>query len=409
MSAGPKSHVRRGPVTAHERSPAPDLARGVMLLLIVLSNTGFHLWAAEHGPTGWHPVGGTALDSVVQFAMITALDLRVYPMFAFLFGYGMMQLFRRQIVAGASERTALALLSKRNLLLILLGGLHAGLLMAGDILGVYGLAGLLLSWLFIRRGDRTLLIAAAVAAGLMVVFTVLTFLEASSGAGASTTTPSTVYYASGETDWAAAAVTRLSTWSIGVTLLGGLFGFTFHAAILLGLWAARRRVLERPGGHLGLLRVTAAVGIPIGWLGGLPMALAQVGVLDPAHRYLVENGPWYMLQMVTGLPAGLGYVALFGLLAHRLSERALRSTAATIVVAVGKRSLSCYIGHSLLFAPLLAAWGLGLGAHLGSASMALFAVGVWLVVALGAYALERAGRRGPAETVLRRLVYGPAG
>jgi uncharacterized membrane protein YeiB len=37
--------------------------------------------------------------------------------------------------------------------------------------------------------------------------------------------------------------------------------------------------------------------------------------------------------------------------------------------------------------------------------MATFAVGVWLVTAVAAYHLERTGRRGPAEVVLRRLVY----
>ncbi|WP_412775223.1 DUF418 domain-containing protein [Streptomyces violaceus] len=55
---------------------------------------------------------------------------------------------------------------------------------------------------------------------------------------------------------------------------------------------------------------------------------------------------------------------------------------------------------------MLAAWGLGLGKHLGSATMALFAFAVWLVTVAGAYALERDGRRGPAETVPRRLMYG---
>lgn len=72
---------------------------------------------------------------------------------------------------------------------------------------------------------------------------------------------------------------------------------------------------------------------------------------------------------------------------------------------MGKRSLSCDLAHSLMFASLLAAWGLGLGEHLTSATMVLFAVGVWLVTVAGAYALERAGRQGPVETVLRRLVY----
>jgi uncharacterized protein len=103
-TAPPREMVARGPVRPGERALAPDLARGCMLLLIVVSNTGFHLWAAHHGASGWHPVGGSALDRVAQLLMITVLDLRVYPLFAFLFGYGMMQLLLRQTAAGTSER-----------------------------------------------------------------------------------------------------------------------------------------------------------------------------------------------------------------------------------------------------------------------------------------------------------------
>ena len=71
----------------------------------------------------------------------------------------------------------------------------------------------------------------------------------------------------------------------------------------------------------------------------------------------------------------------------------------------GKRSLSCYLAQSVICAPLLAAWGLGLGGVFGSAQVALFAIGVWLLTVVLAYAQERAGQRGPAEVLLRRLVY----
>jgi uncharacterized protein len=98
-------------------------------------------------------------------------------------------------------------------------------------------------------------------------------------------------------------------------------------------------------------------------------------------------------------------VVLFGLIAHRMGEWRRHPA----VAAVGRRSLSSYLAHSLIFAPLLAAWGLGLGALLGSATMAAFAVGVWLVTVVGTYAMERAGRQGPAEALLRRLTYGTAG
>lgn len=64
-----------------------------------------------------------------------------------------------------------------------------------------------------------------------------------------------------------------------------------------------------------------------------------------------------------------------------------------------------YLAQSVLCAPVLAAWGLGLGAQLGSATMALYATGVWLVTVAFAVVLEQRGARGPAEVALRRLTY----
>ena len=117
---------------------------------------------------------------------------------------------------------------------------------------------------------------------------------------------------------------------------------------------------------------------------------------------------WVFLttQSVSGLFGGLGYVALFGLIAHRIAgQRQPLGVAAVAVTAVGKRSLSCYLAQSVLCAPILSAWGLGLGGIFGSATVALFALGVWLVTLVLAYLQERIGQRGPAEVLLRRLVY----
>ena len=401
--------VARGGVRPGERALAPDLARGLMLALIVLSNTGFYLWAAPHGPSGWHPIDGTVPDKVVQFLMITMLDLRVYPLFAFLFGYGMMQLFLRQTAAGTSAGAAVGLLRRRSLLLVAFGFVHAALLMAGDIIGSYGLMSLVLGWLFLRRRDSTLLGWSAVFATVVVVAAAPGLWALATGdlgqVGTSGTEPTTQVYASGEENPLAAAVTRLGTWSY-VTLAGGLLSFGGVALMLLAFWAARHRVLEEPHRHLRLLRWTAAVGLPIGWLGGLPSALAHVGLWDVPPAAVSEAGALPPIQDGTGLAGGLGYVALFGLLAVRLSRRERHGPVVTAVAAVGRRSLSSYLTHSLVFSPLLAAWGLGLGAVMGSATMAAFAIGVWLVTAGGAYALERAGRSGPAEALLRRLVYG---
>ncbi|MGW6268156.1 DUF418 domain-containing protein [Streptomyces sp. NPDC055060] len=448
---------RRAGVLPGERALAPDLARGIMLLFIVLSNTAFHLTAARHGPSGWQPVDGGWADHAVQFTMITVLDLRIYPLFAFLFGYGMMQLFLRQTAAGTSEKDAVRLLRRRSLCLVAIGLLHSSLLMAGDIVGFYGLISLVLGWAFLRRGDRALKWWIGIAAAQFVLLAAQPVVEAAlagelGGLGDAGAEPGAEAYAAGEGDWLTAAGTRLTSGlfvtfaAAPLSLVGGAY-----VIFLLGFWAARRRVLEEPGRHLPLLRRTAVIGVAVGWLGALPAALAHVGALTVPDDAQSESGALTVLRDVTGNAAGLGYVAVVALFVHwwtgRDARRDVRGgvrrdgrrdvrggvrrdarrdarpdtrrgaktvtafaavaavTAVSAVAAVGKRSLSCYLAHSLLFAPVLAAWGLGLGEHLTSATMALFAVGVWLVTVAGAYAMERAGRRGPVEAALRQIMY----
>ncbi|MFC9132573.1 DUF418 domain-containing protein [Streptomyces sp. NPDC057099] len=406
--------LRRGAVRPGERALAPDLARGIMLLGIVLSNTAFHLWAARRGPSGWQPADGSWLDHAVQFTMIIVLDLRVYPLFAFLFGYGMTQLYLRQTAAGTDPRDAARILRRRSLWLIVIGLTHATLLMAGDIVGFYGVLSLVLGLAFLRRGERALkwwirigvALILLVSAGPVLSALLRGELGTFGDAGAD---PGFKAYASQEENWLTAAGTRLQTGlfvtfvAAPLTLVGG-----GYILFLLGFWTARRRILEEPGRHRTPLRLTAVLGIAVGWLGALPAALAHIGVLHVPDDMQSESGALTVLRDITGNAAGLGYVAAVALFAHWWTTRGPRrgATAVAAVTSVGKRSLSCYLAHSLLFAPVLAAWGLGLGEHLGSATMALFAFAVWLVTVAGAYALERAGRRGPAETVLRRMMYG---
>ena len=398
--------VSRGPTDAGERALAPDLARGFMLLFIALANTVWYLWAAPMGGLSAHPEPEGALDSVAQFFTIVAVDGRSYPMFAFLFGYGMVQLARRQEAAGASVKDVAGLLRRRNLWLLVFGLVHALLLWMGDVLGAYGLAGLLLGWLFLRRRDTTLLVWAGVLTGLMLLLSAASLVglalmpadqPAMEGPGMDD-----MAFNIGNPSILGAAIGRLSVWPL-LVFGQGLLGMAVPAAILLGYWAARRRILEEPGHHLVLLRRTAVVGISLGWLGGLPSALVQVGAWDLSAA---QGAMLSLPHMVTGLACGVGYVALIALVAHRI-QAGDRSpgVVVTALSATGKRSLSAYLAQSVLCAPVLTAWGLGVAAYLSPWSMFLFAVGVWLTTVVGAYALERAGRRGPAEVLLRRLAY----
>ena len=379
-----------------------------MLLLIVLANTPWYLYGTSTGTSTIHATDGSTLDRIVQFVIITAVDSRIYPMFAFLFGYGIVQMYTRSVDRGAEPRAVRRVLRRRHLWMIVIGFLHAALLWYGDIVGAYGLVGLIFTAAFLKRKNKTLIVWASVLTGLLILAAVFAVIGSIFAAQAPAPAE-TVSFLAGVKDvnaiesWPASILPRLSTWAI-LLVFQGLLTLVVPIAVLLAFWAARRQVLERPEDHRRLLTTTAVVGLAVGWGGGALHALQHQGALPvPDHVSWVFSAT----QPVTGLFGGLGYIALFGLIAAALARRGdTAGPITTSITAVGKRSLSAYLAQSLICAPVLAAWGLGLGGILGSAAVALFAVGVWLLTVLGCAVLERQGRRGPAEWLLRRLSYG---
>lgn len=141
-----------------------------MLLLIVLANIPWFLYGAPKGTALGHPLSGGPLDQAVQTVMIVAVDGRALPLFALLFGYGMVQFARSQERRGTPLPQFQAMLRRRHLALIGIGALHAALLFFGDILGTYGLFGLILVAVFFLRPDRTLRLVRGIMVGLVVAF-----------------------------------------------------------------------------------------------------------------------------------------------------------------------------------------------------------------------------------------------
>ncbi|MFI9154610.1 DUF418 domain-containing protein [Streptomyces sp. NPDC053367] len=387
----------RGSTTRGERALAPDIARGFMLLLIVLAHAPLYVMTAHPGVLT-HPEGGDALDRAITFLGLAGVDNRAYPMFAALFGYGMATLVSRQLAAGSTPRAARRLLTRRGVWLVLFGLVHYILIFPADILGPYGVAALVLGWLFVR-GDRALRrgawIATAVGFALASVFAVALATAEDSHAD----NPRGTIWAH---DYADALGTRA-----GEALFPDihvLLGWPVPAAILLGAIAARRHWLDRPADHRTLLRRVAAVGLPVSLAGGVPLALIGSGAW---HTSDVTEGLATALHIVTGFAGGLGYAAVFGLIAARRAERGLGAgPAGRALAAVGKRSLTTYLLQSALLALLLSPMALGLGEHIHATGAALTAVAVWAAAGLFANLLEHHGRRGPVDALLRRLVYG---
>ena len=383
----------RGPVTGQERALAPDLIRGAKLLLIGLANSANFAFAGQPGVES-SPHG---LERVLNLLKLTFVDARAYPVFAVMFGYSLVQLARRQRCSGATTSAVRRILLKRNAWLIAFGLVHATLLYFGDFLGAYGIVGIICTLFLVNRGDKFHRIILGIWA-IEVVYVlataaraVIAVLNSSGPAHALTNEPNPSLAA---TSYGASVIDRLHEYPLHTASVIG-----FIMVVWLGIWAARKQILENPGAHRTLLTRVAVGGLGITILGGVPLALVGAGWLH-VDEAAVDSLSY--LSHLSGMFGGPGYVALLGLLASYLTKLSLPIKA---ISALGQRSLSGYLFQSVSWMVLLAPFTLNL--RFGSTAYTAFfcAVAVWVVSVIGAYAMSTRSYRGPAETLLRRLVY----
>ncbi|MFC4563495.1 DUF418 domain-containing protein [Nocardiopsis mangrovi] len=399
-----------GPVPRAQRALAPDLARGAVLLLIALANCAGAFFLAAPGiepaPQG--------LERVLNVFMFVFVHARGYPMFAFLLGYGLVQLARRRDAAAGGSGAGRAALLRRSAWLLVFGLAHGLLLNSGDILGAYGIVGIVFALLLLGRRERVhriILWIWGLQAAYVLAFTAWAWWTVAASSDVPAVMPireiATGWPSMEASTYAASVAARLSEWPTHTLYISGVI-----LVVWLGAWAARRRILEDPAAHRRLLLWTATAGIGIGVAGGLPMGLFSAGWL---HADVAAAGTIKLLYEASGQFGGIGYVALFGLIALALSKRHAAGRPGVVVdalTALGQRSLSGYLVQSAAWLVLVSPYALALGGS-SSGSTAFTAagcaVGVWLATVVAAYLMHRRSLRGPAEVLLRRLAYGRRG
>lgn len=391
----------------YKRTLSPDLARGFMLLLIAVANVWVFQWGQEPSSLGFMIKPVSVIDKVVVFLRTVLVDQRALPLFAFLFGYGMVQFSRSRYARGFEGIVIRRMLRRRHWGMLLFGFLHAALLFEGDILGSYAIIALFWGWIFFRRTNKTLTIVfwVFIACGILTLLANisagLAILSEKVPAEYLATDTTVRLVSTGTPGYLDSILQRLQFWVTSAPV-AAFMAFNVMSMVILGWKLARQRFLEEP--KLERLKKGAWLGLGIGWIGGIPSALNQIGVLNLNIGF---DASLHFFSMMTGVAGGYGYVCLIGLIASRIeSSGKTMGWFITGVVGLGKRSLSGYLGQSVLFAVLLPAWTFGLGSKLGVATASLYAIAVWVVTVVIAYFIEKSGRRGPFEVLLRRLTYG---
>ena len=403
------------------RYPAPDVARGFMLLLISLANVGS--WVA--GPEGRAP---STADRTWAFMRALFIDQRAYPLFALLFGFGLATMVNRRMASGidaycqqltgglrapsaaeldqAREQAAVdarRLVRRRGLWMVLFGLIH-GAFFPSEIIGTYGVVAVVFAGWFAHKHHKRQLAVCALVLLSQFVPVVLAMLFGSGGeaaaSGAAVPAPAAAAPTGAGESMASALpwfVTNVNGWFF--TALSAAFTTMILPAAFLGARLADTDLIAHPERHRGLLTVAGIGGLALGALGALHELLVP---LTSAQPWAVDS----TLIMILGLAGGCGWLAVLALYAGGPTADNRLTGLKRLLSNVGRRSMTAYLSQTAMFAGIfvIAPRLTGRSVSPGAAASAAVAVMVWLTTVVLCAVLERRGMPGPFESLLRIAV-----
>ncbi len=321
------------------------------------------------------------------------------PIFAFMFGFGMIKLSES---LKAKDLRPKCHLSRRFILLIVLGILHSVFLWEGDILTFYGATGFFLL-LFLNRKPKTLLVWAV----LLFTGAGLLGLPASNPVDqlVSMTPHMQNYIYQSQDIYSSGSYVEIKNFRNNADPFGEMEAMVLIFALilaplmtvpmfLLGMWAARLKTFDIPQTMRRTYFRRAMFLIPIG------LTLKSYSVLTP--QLGVKGWPGMGIgETLGGSLLALGYIYAFALLYTRSHRPALIDR----FEAVGRLSLTNYLMQSVICTTIYYGYGFGLFGRAG--------VFVGAVIAVAVYAFQlwispiylKKFRSGPVEHALRIWVY----
>lgn len=386
------------PVAPEERYTLIDALRGFALAGVLLINLEYLSVYALLPASQRAALPTAAFDGVAAAVVELVANIKFITLFSLLFGLGFALQLERARARGAS---GIARYARRLMVLAAIGAVHGFFVWWGDILLTYAVVGLLML-AFVKLSDRVLVplgIITAMALPSLLKPWMHPLLSAMPGQ-AEVSAASAAAFTSGSWTRALHANLMFSGWERVSSL--ALVSFVL-GHFLLGLWAGRRGLLQRPLEHLPLLRRLCIWGLLIGmamqllsWAGAAPrrwLPQLHAGVREMVVHILDGMGP---------LALGIGYAAGFVLLYQRPAwQRRLG-----VLAPVGRMALTHYLSQSVLGVLLFYGIGLGVGPRWGMAGVLGACTLIFGTQVLLSHLWLARFRYGPLEWLWRWMTYG---
>ncbi|MGC3984186.1 MAG: DUF418 domain-containing protein [Pseudorhodoferax sp.] len=343
---------------ARSREQLPDTLRAIaMLSVLVVNAIGYA--AAPWGPMlGVRTPSDSAWAAVAQGLVGALLQGKGVAMLSFVFGMSLWLAARRR-----PRREALQRGLARNRRLLGLGIVHGVFVYFGDILTLYALVGrqllrrLHMPWRGLRRH-----LWRALAWALLAKFAWVLVLV---GFGADPDTRGVPSFAAVRGAWPFLQL-NAGSYALGLATSLVMAGTVTYLCMACGVAAARLRLLTHRRWRGALRRLLRRGGLLLlapsavyGWSCAAP---------GPAHAR-----PWIdALGDAIAIPVAACYIA-----ALALASGGGRARWCGWFSPLGQRTLSLYIGHSLLCVALFS--GLGWAVAASTLQTVLFCLGLWLL------------------------------
>jgi len=372
---------------AKQRIFSIDALRGFSLLGILLMNILTFAFPYQIiNPFEFFQQQDGALFKISSLFIIASF----YPIFAFLFGYGLSIMYQNSI---EKELNYYPMIIRRLSFLLLIGMIHGIFIFYGDILATYALLGFI-AIIFVRLKPQHSLVALTIGFGILILLYILPMVllqdatQVENFVGLQELERVNNILASA--DYLSIIGVNLKYFGMNVanTILVG--PFSILPIMLFGIYAHQINWLNKIRNHKNLYTV---IGLVI-FILGLAFKMIQIVLEGSMTSQLIS-------QMLGGPIVALSYIIFFVLLCEDATARKVLNP----LQYIGKLSLTTYLTQSVICIFIFYGIGLNYYGKLPVLTIYTIAIVIYLVQLLLSYLYLKKFKQGPIEKLWRKVTY----
>lgn len=313
-----------------------------------------------------------------------------YPIFAFLFGYGLSIMYQNSLDKGLNYYP---MITRRLLFLLLLGIIHGVFIFYGDILSTYALLGLI-AIMFVRLKPQFTLVALSIGIGIFVLLYLLPMIllkdvtQIESFVGLQEL--ERVNNILSSADYVSIIGFNLKYFGMNIANAILVGPFSILPIMLFGIYAHQINWFNKIKQHKNLYMVIGVVVLIL----GLAIKMIQIVLEGSVTSQL-------MSQMIGGPIVALSYIMFFVILCEDQTARKIL----TPLQSIGKLSLTTYIMQSVICIFIFYGVGFNFYGKLPVLNIYIIGIVIYFVQLIVSYLYLMKFKQGPLEKLWRKVTY----